>query len=192
MKNPALPINYRILLSTKIKENLSSFITGIVVVFLSLSAIFFFIISSFQSVNFGKKEAKPEVISETKKVRTYTVQEGDQLWLIAQKLYGSGFNMDDIMKANNITDPNLIEVGKSLIIPDVKPKFPTTGNVASGVQTEQVTKTEDTYVVKQGDSLASIALQFYGDTFAWTKIAQANNLTNPDILTTGNVLKIPK
>ena len=47
------------------------------------------------------------------------------------------------------------------------------------------------YVVKPGDNLSKISRHFYGDANQYTKIAQANNLDNPDQIKTGQQLKIP-
>lgn len=51
---------------------------------------------------------------------------------------------------------------------------------------------EDTYTVVEGDWLSKIAGRAYGDVFAYTKIAQANNIQNPDLIIPGQVLKIPR
>jgi len=47
------------------------------------------------------------------------------------------------------------------------------------------------YNVKPGDYLSQIAKRFYKDETAWTKIAKANNLTNPDLIFSGNKLLLP-
>lgn len=48
------------------------------------------------------------------------------------------------------------------------------------------------YTVKDGDTLFTIADNYYKDGFKYTEIAKANNLDNPDQLETGKVLEIPK
>lgn len=48
---------------------------------------------------------------------TYTVAEGDWLSTIAGRAYGDIMAFDKIAKANNISDPNLIEPGTVLTIP---------------------------------------------------------------------------
>lgn len=52
----------------------------------------------------------------------------------------------------------------------------------------------DLYVVKKGDTLATISRQVYGDSNQWHRIQQANPivLKNPELLHTGLVLRIPK
>lgn len=52
--------------------------------------------------------------------------------------------------------------------------------------------TSDTYTVQPDDWLSKIASRAYGDVFAYQKIAQANNLQNPDSIEIGMVLKIPR
>lgn len=48
-----------------------------------------------------------------------------------------------------------------------------------------------TYRVKKGDTLWDIANKFYGNPRLWTRIADANKITNPRLLQIGTVLKIP-
>ena len=52
----------------------------------------------------------------------------------------------------------------------------------------------DTYTVISGDSLSKIAKNFYGDAMQWKKIHEANKdqISNPDLIQPGWVLKIPK
>lgn len=51
----------------------------------------------------------------------------------------------------------------------------------------------DTYTVQQGDWLSTISARAYGgDIYSYQKIAQANGITNPDIIEPGTVLKIPR
>lgn len=54
------------------------------------------------------------------KPRSYTVKSGDTLEAIAK---GSGIQLDTLVKANDIKNPNLIQVGQQLIIPAPVPSF---------------------------------------------------------------------
>jgi nucleoid-associated protein YgaU len=47
------------------------------------------------------------------------------------------------------------------------------------------------YVVKSGDSLSKISKSFYGNANEYRKIAQANNISDPDKIQAGQELKIP-
>ncbi len=53
----------------------------------------------------------------TPPTETYTVQAGDTLWSIAQRLYGDGKRWKDIAQANGITDARKLTVGTVLKIP---------------------------------------------------------------------------
>jgi nucleoid-associated protein YgaU len=110
----------------------------------------------------------------------YVVGEGEDLWTISEKFYGSGYNWEDIVKANNITNPDMVEGGTELTIPDVSPK-PTPSKV----------KFEE-YTVKPGETLFEIAVKVYGDGFAYAKIAKANNLRNVNKIESGQKLIIPR
>ena len=190
-------LNYQGLLLTTIKKRaLSLALGGVVILVISIAVVSLL----FQKITSQSEKISPEdeqktkaKVTSTNKVRTYVVKEGDQLYLIAQKLYGSGLNMEDIMKTNKITNPNLLEVGQKLIIPDVKPRSPTVGIITeSAAKTEKVTIKSDKYTVKEGDNLVKIALQTYGDSYAWKRIADANGITNPDQLEVGKILIIPR
>jgi len=123
---------------------------------------------------------------------TYQVQEGDDLWQIAEKFYGSGFNVEDIAKLNNINDPNLIEEGQMLIMPSVTAKKSTDQGQISAISSGQVKFKGDKYTVKDGDFLWKIAEDCYGDGNNWMRIAKENNLMSEDAIYTGLVLKIPR
>lgn len=50
----------------------------------------------------------------------------------------------------------------------------------------------DTYTVVKGDWLSTIAARAYGDIYSYDKIAKANNISNPDVIEVGQVLKLPR
>lgn len=61
---------------------------------------------------------------------TYTIKQGDTLSGIAQQY---GMNANDLAKSNNIADPNVIQAGANLTVPDSSvssPKVPNTFNAA--------------------------------------------------------------
>lgn len=93
----------------------------------------------------------------------HTVRRGDTLWNIAQQ-YRT--NMNQIIAANQLQDPNILVVGQALVIPT-----PMT-----------------TYVVQPGDTLAIIASRFGVTVRA---IAEENNIANPALIDVGQVLRIP-
>ena len=48
-----------------------------------------------------------------------------------------------------------------------------------------------TYTIKAGDTLSAIALKYFGDAMRYKDIAHLNNISNPDAIQAGQVLKIP-
>lgn len=94
----------------------------------------------------------------------YIVKSGDTLYAIANKF---GISVDSLKLENNLSTNTLI-IGQKLLIPNKKIE---TGN----------------YIVKQGDSLYKIALE-YNTTV--DKIKSLNNLTS-NLLSIGQVLKLP-
>lgn len=159
---------------------------------------------------------------------TYTVKEGDTLFLIAQKYYDDGSLFSEIVKENKLQTES-IEVGQKLNIPKLDTKaspsasaqaFPSPSAIASptpqpsdspvakasepptppswgkGGATNQTTWGETitgtSYTVVKGDWLSKIAGRAYGDIMQYQKIAKANNISNPDIIEVGTVLKIPR
>ena len=112
---------------------------------------------------------------------TYTVRSGDTLSTIARRYNTTVLK---IAQANNIQNVNVIRVGQVLKIPGTTP-------VPKPTPTPTPTKpspTTKTYTVKSGDTLYVIARN-YNTTVS--KIAQANNIKNINIIRVGQVLKIP-
>jgi len=64
----------------------------------------------------------------------------------------------------------------------------------SGYPESSWRKEFELYVVKKGDTLATISRQVYGDNNQWHRIQQANPivLKNPELVHAGLVLRIPK
>jgi len=62
----------------------------------------------------------------------YTVQEGDTLGAIARNY---GVSIEDLMAANGIVDPNVLQVGQTLIVPIDLPPTPATGAPADSEDT---------------------------------------------------------
>lgn len=106
---------------------------------------------------------------------TYIVARGDSLWTIANK---NNITVDELKKANNLTS-NTLSVGQVLVIPTSSSEIPTPPDNNVGYET--------TYVVKNGDSLWSIANN-YGITV--DELKNANGITN-NMLTIGQELIIP-
>ncbi len=163
-----------------------------------------------------EEPVKQEDVSPDKLPGKYTVKEGDTLFTIAEKYYQDGSKFEEIAKANNLTDVNTIVVGQVLEIPKLAEATPTPSPTESPSPTSSPTTSlpqgetnqlgkgggdttiwgpqiqGNTYTVQEGDWLSTISARAYGDIFAFQKIAQANNITNPDLIYPGQVLTIPR
>ena len=120
--------------------------------------------------------------------KTHQVQVGETLWSIAEEYYGSGYNWVDIAQANNLNNPDQIETGQEMTVPKtavIQPMMAETTVFGPAIETEQ-------YEIQKGDHLWGIAVRAYGDGYQWVKIAQANNIDNPDLIEEGNFLNIPR
>lgn len=143
----------------------------------------------------------------------YTVKEGDTLFLIAQNYYNDGYKYTEIIEENKLENPDVVEVGKVLTIPKLEgeqtaeapnpspsPEPTTTpqpqaDNGQGGAENATIWGdriTADTYTVQAGDWLSKIAGRAYGDINQYAKLAEANNITNPEVIEVGTVLKIPR
>ncbi len=201
-------VNYQSLVFSTLRKKYNYFLLGgtvILVVFLLLAGSL--IKNKLVASNLGTIAQRIKTASEVKTViknaninissnkaeeKKYVVKAGDNLWNIAQATYGSGWNAYDLAKANKISDASVIEVGQEIVLPNLALKAPTTGQVAAAATTSPITITGSQYTVQHGDYLWKIAQEAYGDGYAWVRIAQANHLTNPSLIFSGNVLVIPR
>lgn len=173
------------------RESYVSMVLGLLVVIVAALLIFNFLKTKREE----RKPTEGEVIpgEETKAVEevslptTHKVASGESLWTIAEKYFGSGYNWVDIARENSLPNPDYIKVEQELNIPKVEKRLPITAGAS-----QEASISGETYTVVRGDNLWNIALRAYGDGFAWTKIAKANNLANPDLIHAGNVFSIPR
>ena len=94
----------------------------------------------------------------------YTVQQGDSLQSIAAR---NGLHAATLAAVNDIDDPDLLQPGRSLVVPD-----------SDGL----------VHVVQQGETLRSIAERYGLDV---ATLVSANKLTDPDQIADGLRLFIP-
>lgn len=112
---------------------------------------------------------------------TYVVRYGDTLYRISLRF---GVSVSALAQANNIANINLIYAGQTLRIPSggttpLPTPVPGATSVPGGTTT---------YIVVRGDTLGRIATRF-GTTVA--AIAQANGITNINLIFVGQRLTIP-
>jgi nucleoid-associated protein YgaU len=103
----------------------------------------------------------------------YTVKKGDSLWKISESAYGTGYDWVQVYEANKatISDPNMLEVGTKISLPEIK-----------------VEPVE--YTITRGDNLWNIALSTCHNGYLWTKIAEDNNISTPNLIEPGMKLTI--
>ncbi|GAB4510195.1 MAG: hypothetical protein OHK0046_06520 [Anaerolineae bacterium] len=132
---------------------------------------------------FAQSDVVTPVIVERPDEATYVVQRGDTLGKIARQF---NTTVSALAAENGITNPSLILVGQVLrvpsgtVVPSITPTAqpPTATTAPSG----------STYTVKRGESLYRIAARF--DTTV-TALVELNNIANPNIIFTGQVLRLP-
>lgn len=168
-----------------IRNNFSTFLLGLTVLLIIILGV------SILTGQNNKKAKKEPISTPESNVKTYQVREGDSLWRIAQSAYGSGYNAVDIAQANKLENPDIIEPGQKLVLPNVESKEPTSGETVMGSATTQVTQRPQNYIVQEGDTLWRIAEVFYGDGYAWVNIAQANSLPDANFIYAGTQLLLP-
>lgn len=186
------------------KEQITQIIVGVVALIAIIFGLFYFnnqnkqenqdaeITEEAAATEEGTEEGMAEEQpADLKDASTYTVQEGDNLWMISERKYGSGYNYVDVVAANQLMNPDAIAVGQEITLPNVETKQPTSGDV-SAASTEEVKQNMTEYTTQEGDSLYMIAQKVYGDGDAWMPIAQANNIDNPHLIDTGMNLTIPQ
>jgi len=145
-------------------------------------------------------EEENGVVVPTNLPSTHKVEKGEDLWKIAEKYYGSGYNWVDIAAENNIVNPDMVMAEQELALPMVAVRQPLAKVAAAldeapieekGIETPaQITA--ETYTVSEGDSLWKIAVKVYADGYKWPEIANANSLSNPDHVEAGQELILPR
>ncbi len=189
-KQKKLEINYQAYLYLLVKQKLPYIMIGFFVfLFVSYGFISIFIIRNKTGSIPSQNNKNLNNISQ----EIYTVKEGEDLWQIAEKYFGSGENAYDIAQANKLKEPYVLETGQRIIIPQVAKKFPTQGAItATPASTTQVIIKGNTYIVKEGDYLFKIAENAYGDGNMMMKIVEANQIPYPYDVLVGQQLKIPR
>ncbi|GAB4565282.1 MAG: hypothetical protein Kow0047_15720 [Anaerolineae bacterium] len=108
----------------------------------------------------------------------HVVQRGEYLKLIAEKY---GVSPEEIIRANNLRNPNVIYPGQKLIIP-------VPGASSGGAAPTPTPSAQRTHIVQRGETLQSIAIR-YGVTVR--ALAEANNIQNVNQIYVGQKLIIP-
>jgi len=159
---------------------------------------------------------KPNIAVKAGWPKTYIVNDGDSLAVIAQKLYGAQegnrrISINRIFEANKnlLKSPDMVYAGQKLVIPApaLSAEVGKTPSVFSSSMFEKVKSiapklpsTNDTkpkpsgeYVVKEGDNLWRIAAAKLGDGNRYKEISKLNAdiVKDEDTLVVGMRLKLP-
>ena len=105
-----------------------------------------------------------------------TVQPGDTLSDIADR---QGVSLNQLMRANGITNPNLVVAGQKLVLPGSRQ--------ATATAAPRALPTAP-YTVKSGETLSEIADRFGTST---ERLIQVNRISNPNLVVAGTRLAIP-
>lgn len=187
---------------TQSNQSKLSLILGALIILVAGVLVFNYFNKGKQDLGPAQQTTKEETadISPENLPGQYTVKEGDTLFTIADKYYQDGYKFSEIVKENNLSDENSIEVGQVLQIPKLalaleQPVDSTEPETATGGGDTTIwgPKIEgDTYTVAEGDWLSTIAARAYNDIMAYPKLAAANDIQNPNLILPGQVLKIPR
>ena len=115
---------------------------------------------------------------------TITVQAGDTLSKLAR---ANGTTVDALVKANGISNPNLIFVGQQLQTEGTANAAASAQPAATPAASAPAATANGTYTVKAGDTLNRIAAA-NGTSVA--ALAAANGIQNINLITVGQVLKL--
>lgn len=184
-------------------QSYTSLLLGVVVVIIGILFVATFIkvkhSQNTQATSSINTVASPTPTPYQTQQQTYVVKQGDDLWHISEHFYKSGYNYIDIAKANNLGNPSSINAGDKLIIPTLLPNStqivamePTDLTMQPKAPNPTSAIKNDNYTIQKGDDLWNIAVRKYDDGYKWTDIAKANNLDNPGLIFSGNVIKIPR
>ncbi len=150
--------------------------------------------------------------------RTHTVAAGETLSALALRYYGEADLHRLIATASGVTNPNAVNVGQHLIMPDFSRHTVAAGDTlsrlasrfygdaeldwliasASGIAESSTVNPGQRliipditrYKVAQGDTLSALAGRFYGDAGLYPLIAKVNRIANPAAINPGQSLVI--
>jgi LysM repeat protein len=112
---------------------------------------------------------------------THVVRKGETIYSISRAY---NISADELMKANNITDPSTLQAGRRLVIPSSAAAPAVTPAPSANTQTQNLSD----YRVVRGDTLYSIAR---ANGITLQALLEINRFTNNHVLKIGDVIKIP-
>lgn len=137
-----------------------------------------------------KRQQEEQAKAQTKLPATHTTKEGENLWIISETYYKTGYNWVDIASENKLENPDLIFPDQKLTIPDVKPRIVEDGDITA-TAASTVRPKHTSYTIVEGDTLWDIAIKEYEAGGKWPDIAAKNNIENPDLIYPTTILQLP-
>jgi nucleoid-associated protein YgaU len=142
----------------------------------------------------------PVVPSAEQALETHTVASGDTLASISRMYFGDERYQGLLLDANpNISNPDRLNVGLRIVIPDVAETAPTpeanVPRIDQNVPRDRGDAPKDTYTIQAGDTLYSVAKALLGSGSRWSEIYELNKTligTDPSAVKVGMILKLPK
>ncbi|MDP7005473.1 MAG: LysM domain-containing protein [Phycisphaerales bacterium] len=130
----------------------------------------------------------------------HLVQQGETLRAICRNFYGDSGLASSVAIWNGLSNPNDIEVGSRIALPNRKSLVSSVVPVQQIEQSEkplikeQIINNVGTYKVKSGDTLSEIAQKIMGTTKMTQVLINFNKdvMPNPDRIRPGMILKYPK
>ena len=109
------------------------------------------------------------------------------------KLYFKGTVATEQQKNDIWNAIKTIPTWQNDIVADIRVTETAPAATASAMPSAKATGESKTYVVKSGDTLSKIAKQVLGNASDYMKLFEANRdqLTNPDLIKPGQVLRVP-
>ena len=132
--------------------------------------------------------SNPDIISDQSDsgYGIHIVQPNQNLHQIAHIYYNNPSAWQQIAQANNLDNPDIIQINQELTIPKYQP----IGQILTGVSIKAILG--DHYIIEPNDTLWHISERAYGTPFRYNQIAAFNNLSNPDHIQPGWILQIPR
>lgn len=116
-------------------------------------------------------------------MRSVVVQPGQTLADISIREKGTISAMNDISAMNGISPTSVVVPGQLLNLPDAKYR--------NDISIPSVPEYPKTVVVQPGQTLADIALKYFGSLAAWSDLATLNGISYTDNLTAGSSIFLP-
>jgi len=170
-------------------------ILSMIIGFAVILAIGFAIINTIKMSNIQKQEVQKQQeeqrkLEDVKLSKSHTVKQDENLWVISETYYKTGYNWVDIAQENKLENPDLIYPDQKLTIPDVQPRF-VEGDITPEAASTTAPK-HATYTIVEGDTLWDISMREYDTNYRWPDIADKNQIPNPDLIYPDAILQLPQ